>query len=187
MNFSIVELYLSDTSHVFIIWGQNESDDFFLIDEENKICGFLSLEGIKNFINQHETKTSPFTKDELINYKQLFSSEINFYSFKLVEEVLFRNTKIEEIGSDDAGILIETYNLISDFFYQTNNEDCLLLRKDKNMEMFFDYCYYKYFWQKGEELLELEKELPSFNYAKFVDIYRKLLIFFVNNIKVIEV
>lgn len=187
MNFSIIELYVSDTLHVFILWGQNESDDFFLINEENRICGFLSLQSIKNFINQHETKTFPFNKDELVNYKQLFSSEINLYSFKLVEEVLSRNTKIEGIGPDDAGILIETYNLISDFFYQTDNEDCLSLRKDKNMEMFFDYCYYKYFWQRGEELLELEKELPLFNYAKFVDIYRKLLISFVNSIKVVDV
>lgn len=186
MNFSIIELNLSESSNVFIVWGQNEFDDFFLIDEKNRICGFDSLENIKYFINENYIENISFTKDELLNYKQLFSSEINSYSFKEVEDVLVRNTKIEEIGSDDAGLLIEVYNLISDFFYQTKNEECLLLRKDNNMEMFFDYCYYKYFWQKDDELLELEKELPSFNYSEFVNIYKKLTSVFVESIKIVE-
>lgn len=186
MNFSIIGLCLLESSNVFIILGENEFDDFFLVDKGNRICGFLSLERIKHFMNEHDAETFPFNKDELINYKQLFSSEINSYSIIEVEDVLLRNTKIEEIGPDDAGVLIEVYNLISDFFYQTKNEECLLLRKDKNMEMFFDYCYYKYFWKKGEEWLELEKELPSFDYSEFVNIYKKLASVFVDSIKIVE-
>lgn len=186
MNLSIIELKLSELSNIFIIWGQNDVDDFFLVDKENRIYGFSSVENIKNFMSKGEAETFPINKEELSNSKQLFSNEVNFYSFVEVEETLSRNMKIDEIDEDDAGVLIQVYNLISDFFYQTDNEECLLLRKDENMIMFFDYCYYKYFWNKGEEWIDLEKRLYLFDYSKFVNNYKKLIGVFVKSIKMVE-
>lgn len=187
MNFSIIELNLFELSNIFIIWGQNDVDDFFLVDKENRIYGFYSLESIKNFMNKHEEETFPINKEELNNSKQLYSNEMNLYSLIEVEAALSRNIKIEEIDAEDVGILIEMYNLISDFFYQTKNEQCLLLRKDKNMVMFFDYCYYKYFFTKGEAWMDLNKELFSFDYSAFTNIYKKLLGVFVKSIRIIEI
>lgn len=186
MIFSIIKLNISELSNIFIIWGQNDVDDFFLVNKKSKIYGFSSLENIQHFMNKGEAETFPINKEGLSNSKQLFSNQVDFYSFVEVEEILSRNMKIEEIDEDEACLLIQVYNLISDFYYQTNNEECLLLRKDENVIMFFDYCYYQYFWNKGEEWIDLEKRLNLFDYSKFANIYKKLIGAFVKSIKLVE-
>ncbi|UIR55482.1 hypothetical protein LZQ00_14565 [Sphingobacterium sp. SRCM116780] len=187
-DFYIVELCFSATlSNIFVIGVENEDEDIFLVGEESHIMAFCSLENIVNFINNRNTETFPFNKNKLVDYKQLFSNERAYYSFTEIEEVLLRNVKIDNIGKDDAGILIVGYNLISDYFYQTKNEECLLLRKNINMDMFFDYCYYKYFWKQGEEWLELEKKLSSFDYSEFVRIFKELISVFEKSIKIVRV
>lgn len=184
MEISIIELSFSGKSNVLILWGQNDGDDCFLLDNNQKICGFLSTDNIIHYLNNGDTLINPFSDVDLGTYKLLASMEKISYSFKEIEEIIIKNTSIEEIGAEDGGYLIEVYNLISDYFYQIDNKECLLLRKNENMEMFFDYCYYKYFWKQGNEWLELEKKMYLFDYSEFSKIYRKLVTVFIENIKI---
>lgn len=185
MYVSIIELRLSPSTNVFLIWGEHDADDCFLTDRENKICGFPSVDHIKQFVAVADKEFSLLHNSELLQHKQLFSGEIMSYSIPLVENILVTNEKIEQLESDDAHVLITLYNFISDFFYQTKNDACLSLREDKNMQTFFDFVYYNFFWKKGQEQLELERELHSFDYDKFLEIYRKLLTAFTDSIKVV--
>lgn len=187
MYVSIIELRLSPSTNVFLIWGEHDADDCFLTDQENKICGFPSLDHIKQFVAKSDREFSQLHNSELLQHKQLFLGEITSYSLPLVENILVTNKKIELLESDDAHELIVLYNFISDFFYQTKNDACLSLREDKNMQTFFDYVYYNFFWKKGPEQLELERELHLFDYDKFVEIYRKLLTVFTDSIKVVQI
>jgi len=184
MEISIIELSFSGKSNVLILWGQNDGDDCFLLDNNQKICGFLSRNNIIHYLNNGDTLINPFSNVVLGTHKPLASIEKISYSFKEIEEIILKNTHIEEIGAEDGGYLIEVYNLISDYFYQINNKECLLLRKNENMEMFFDYCYYKYFWKQGDEWLELEKKISGFNYSEFSEVYKELLNFFYRSIKI---
>ncbi|MGJ1421054.1 hypothetical protein ACR79T_15650 [Sphingobacterium spiritivorum] len=183
-EFYIVELCISiNKSNVFVIWVESEDEDIFLLDKEGYILAFDSLENVKNFINKSNKNASPLIESEFISYKQLFSNEVTYYSFPEIEKVFSRNKNINEIGENDTKMLIDGYNFISDYFYQIKDEEYLLLRKNQNIEMFFDYSYYKYFWKKGKEWIELKKKLKSFDYAKFVEIFKDMIDVFVKGIK----
>jgi|GEM_PF-5604225 len=107
MEISIIELSFSGKSNVLILWGQNEGDDCFLLDNNQKICGFLSTDHIIHYLNNGETLINPFSNLDLVTYKLLASIEKISYSFEEIEEIILKNISIEEIGDEDGGYLIE--------------------------------------------------------------------------------
>jgi len=185
MDFYLIKLFLPNLSNVFVIWGQNEFSDSFLIDKENRILSFLSLESVKDFIEEGEEAYS-FDQEEFDNYTKLFSNDITFYSIKEVYELLSKNQNMHEFSRDHHTLLTNVYNLISDYFFQIKSEKHLLLRENVHIKMFFDHYYYKYFWKAGNELIETEKKLKDFNYTEFATIFKILLNTFVESIRIVS-
>ena len=175
MYLSIISICLLDSSNVLCIWGQDDHNDFFIVDNRNLIYGFASIENIDELVKNDEIPIFPINREVLFRDNELFANESVSYSLEDAKLILLNNTTIDGIDADDARILIELYNLMFDYFYQTNNEECLLLREDWNMGVFFDYCYDRYFWKQGDEWQTLKKNLPLFDYAKFSFIFNRLM------------
>lgn len=185
-NYFIIKFCLVNAPDVFVIWAQSDDDDSYLIDEENRILGFSSLDNIKDFVGRNDHKIIPFDEKEFRNYKLLLSNGVTSFSIKETKDILLRNLSIEELEEDDYGLLMEVYNNISDYFFQIKSDENLLLRKNVNIQLFFDYYYYKYFWKQGEEFNDIKKKIQAFNYREFVEVFDKLINEFVVSIRSID-
>lgn len=182
MIYSIIELHTYDKSKFLILWGQDEDSDYFMLDKDQNICGFLSIENLKQYIGKGNKKISPFNPNELLKNKKLLFDQRNIFKFHEINDILINNPSIKDMEPQNINLLLEVYNLISDFFYKIKDEDILELRENKNIKMFFDFCYYKYFWKQGEELIVLEKEMQNFDYKEFCDLYKIMTCRFINRI-----
>lgn len=184
MIYSIIELHTYDESKFLILWGQDEDSDYFMLDKEQNICGFSSFYDLNQYIGEGTKKIFPFNPDELLKDKKLLFDQRNIFFLHEINDILLNNHSIEVMEPENINLLLEMYHLISDFFYQIKDEDILELRENKNIKMFFDFCYYKYFWKQGDELKELEKEMQNFDYIEFCDLYKKMINIFISRIKI---
>lgn len=186
MNFYIIKFSLTNAPDVFVIWAQSDDDDCYLIDEENRILGFSSLDSISDFVHHSDDEIIPFDANEFRNYKLLLSNGVTSYSIKETKDILSKNLSIGEFEEDDYGLLMYVYNNISDYFFQIKSDENLLLRENVNVQLFFDYYYYKYFWKQGEEFNDIKEKVQTFNYSEFVEIFDTLINVFVSSIRRID-
>lgn len=183
MIYNIIELRKVNLDKTFLLWGENPDNSYFLLDFDNKICGYSSLENLNKFLSNSESTDLAFDRNSYVISKELFINDVFDISLLKINQALSNNRKIEDINADDADVLLNFYNLMSDYFEQVNNEVCLLIFKKENMKMFFDYCYLRYFWSQGDEWLEFQNKLPLFDYAEFERDYDTLKDIFLSCIK----
>ena len=181
-EFYIIKMYLTKSKYVYLIWGQNDFEDILLLDSKKNILGFSTLKLIKQ-INKIDTEVLLFEK--ITNYKGLFQNDIAFYSIIEVTNILNKGIIIQNFSKDEYTVLVNFFNLVTDYFYQIKIKKYLSILENKNIKMFFDYYYDKHFWKSTDKKSEIDNGINEFQYNDFYIQFFQLINIFEKKIKII--
>lgn len=184
----IIKLAITEHITVYVLWGtdkQNEDFDYLLANEDSKILGFKTIDSLLEYVN---TKHVPVDEKNTKEWARAYNSNRYYvlYDFPKLKSVLDKqNFSLRKILKEDALDLVSFYNLFSDYAYQTENQDLLLLIRESNLQLFFDFANNTFFWSGGNRMEFIQKNGSEFDEYIFIRNYLELISLFSQKIQMI--
>lgn len=148
----------------FTLWGADCEDreiDKFLLNQSGKIVLFKNVTELFDSIKSNELVL--FDKKRTVRWlnktknilnKKLIDSISNEYVFSLDQFLKIIPTKksnIVRLSTSKYKLFIDVVNIIDDYEFQIGNKSLLKLRRNKNVSLFWEYCYDRVLWGVKEE------------------------------------
>lgn len=171
----------------FTLWGTDSEDrekDKFILNQYGKIALFKNVTELFDSIKSNElvlfdkNRTRKWMKKskDILN-KKLTDSISNEYVFSLdqfLKIIPTRKSNIVSLSPLKYNLFIDIVNIIDDYEIQIRNKSLLKLRKNKNVSLFWEYCYDRVLWGlKDEDKLKTNRLLLS--KLKITDLRKKVL------------
>ncbi|HWA04908.1 MAG TPA: hypothetical protein VG961_00060 [Ignavibacteria bacterium] len=185
----------------FTLWGADNEDrenDKFILNKFGKIALFKNVTELLDLIKSNEivlfdkSRTRRWMKKskDILN-KRLIDSISNEYVFSLDQFLKIIPTKksnIVKLSPLKYNLFIDVVNIIDDYEFQIGNKSLLKLRRNKNVNLFWEYCYDRVLWGvKEEDKPKINRFLLS--KIKITDLRKKVLEIhnmFTNNIHIMN-
>lgn len=185
----------------FTLWGADSEDrenDKFILNKFRKIALFKNVTELFDLRKSNEivlfdkSRTRRWMKKskDILN-KRLIDSISNEYVFSLDQFLKIIPTKksnIVKLSPLKYNLFIDVVNIIDDYEFQIGNKSLLKLRRNKNVNLFWEYCYDRVLWGvKEEDKPKINRFLLS--KIKITDLRKKVLEIhnmFTNNIHIMN-
>lgn len=180
--------------YFYMITGDDLSDkinDKILINKENKIIvseNFNHLikytKALKVFDNLNFRK---WLKNIIPLYKTKPDYKYGIYNLDMLVKDFILNTEntLIKLPEKNCKEYIDFINLVDSYAEQTNYTTLLKLRRDKNINILWEYFYDLFVWKKPLKEKQKKYSLKYFNINLFTITFSKIYSHFLSNIKIV--
>ncbi len=185
----------------FTLWGADSEDreeDKFILNKFGKIALFEDVTELFDSVKNNELVLFDknrigrwMNKSKNILNGKLIDSISNEYVFSLdhfLKIIPTKKSNIVKLSPLKCNLFIDILNIIGDYEFQSGNKLLLKLRRNKNVSLFWEYCYDRVVWGvKSEDKTKIDKKL--LRNLKINDLRKKVLKLhgvFLNNIHIMN-
>lgn len=166
----IIKVRVKSSKEYYFLWGtnlKNTDNDYLLVDRDNQILGFKTISDLLFFIkNSSSLLDLDNTKKWAKYYKRMRAYAT--YDLGKLENILESTKSIQSFNKKSIFLIIDFYNLFSDFTYQIGDKTMGKIINEKNTRKMIDYGYEHFFW--GKNYIQSSKKndtLNGFDYSQF--------------------
>lgn len=169
----------------YILWGTSkEGDDYFAVNEGNKIIYSLSINDLKFFLNKNIL--NQVDPDLLGLWLKNHKSE-NSYNIYDLDHIVFmlnnQNFSLLNCTTVELKGLLNFRNLFSDYIYQIDSKKYLKVLKSRNQAHFFNYANAHCLWLNDYKNTKLKN---TFNNEKFKIEFIQYIDFFMSSFVLVK-